>query len=64
MTPSAIELFRKGEISLCRGAEIAGVDFESFRSLLSSLSIPWEIDCQSRTEMNEAIQQFFRGAAE
>lgn len=32
---SAIELYKKGKITISRAAEIAGLDFETMKSILS-----------------------------
>ncbi len=58
-TEAAIELFRSGEVSLLRAAELAGLDFESFRLLLRDRAIPWEIEAENTAEMDRAIGQFF-----
>ena len=42
-TEAAVELFRSEKISLLRAAEMAGLDFESFRLLLRDRGIAWEI---------------------
>ena len=55
---AAIELFRSGEVSLLRGAEIAGLDFESFRTLLRDRWIPREIEARSGAEMDKAFSEF------
>lgn len=60
-TESAIELFRAGEVSLLRGAEIAGVDFETFRTLLVSRGIPLEVEVESAADMDQAIESFLGG---
>ena len=62
-TEAAIELFRSGEISLLRAAEIAGLDFESFRAMLRDRAIPWEVETDKSDEMDQAIATFF-GEAE
>src|SRR2546428_14017853 len=63
-TEAAIELFRSGEVSLLRAAEIAGMDFESFRSLLADRGIPWEVEAEARDEMEKTIRRFFGSAGE
>ena len=63
-TEAAIELFRSGEVSLLRAAEIAGMDFESFRSLLADRGIPWEIEAEGRDKIEESIREFFGSAEE
>src|SRR5207245_63932 len=57
-TEAAIELFRSGEISLLRAAEMAGMDFESFRGLIRDRAIPWEVEAESSAEMDQAIHDF------
>jgi predicted HTH domain antitoxin len=63
-TEAAVELYRSGEISLLRAAEMAGLDFESFRLLLHDRGIPWEVEAESNTESERAIQEFFGGRRE
>ena len=58
-TEAALELFRSGEISLLRAAEMAGLDFESFRLLLRDRGIPWEIEADGSAEMDRVIHDFF-----
>src|SRR5207245_7453324 len=58
-TEAAIELFRSGEVSLLRAAELAGLDFESFRLLIRDRAIPMEIEAENSAEMDRAIDQFF-----
>src|SRR5438445_6228233 len=61
-TEAAIELFRSGEVSLLRAAEMAGMDFESFRSLLADRGIPWEVEAEGRDKIDERIGEFFGSA--
>src|SRR5216683_217708 len=58
-TEAAIELFRSGEVSLLRAAETAGLDFESFPSMLRDRAIPWEADTKRPEEMDHSIATFF-----
>ncbi len=58
-TEAAIELFRSGEVSLLRAAELAGLDFQSFRLLIRDRAIPLEIEAENSAEMDRAIDQFF-----
>jgi predicted HTH domain antitoxin len=58
-TEAAIELFRSGEISLLRAAEMAGLDFESLRLLLRDRGLPWEVEAEDATDLDRAIQGFF-----
>jgi predicted HTH domain antitoxin len=63
-TEAAIELFRSGEISLLRAAEMVGMDFESFRVLLRDRGISWEVEAESSAAMDQAIQDFLGARAE
>ena len=58
-TEAAVELFREGEISLLRAAEMAGLDFESFRILLAERAIPWAVEAASTDELDKSIEAFF-----
>lgn len=55
---AAVEMFRSGEVSLLRAAEIAGVDFESFRRLLQARGISVEIVCEDAAQMDRAVADF------
>jgi predicted HTH domain antitoxin len=57
----AVELYRTGEISLLRAAEIAGLDFETFRLLLRERGIPWEVEADTSVRLDGQIQRFFGG---
>jgi len=59
-TEAAIELFRSGEVSLARAAEIAGLDTEGFRELLSDRAIPETIEADSSEEMDRRIAIFLK----
>src|SRR5437899_398866 len=63
-TEAAIELFRSGEVSLLRAAELAGLDFESFRLLLRDRAIPREVETESSAELDRTIHDFFEGHKE
>src|SRR6266436_972364 len=63
-TEAAIELFRSGEVSLLRAAEIAGLDFVSFRSMLRDRGIPWEVETDRPEEMDQALAVFFGDTGE
>src|SRR5262245_24816715 len=60
---AAIELFRSGEISFLRGAEMAGLDFESFRLLLRDRAIPIEVEAENAPTIDQSTHEFFEGAA-
>lgn len=54
-TEAAVELFRSGEISMLRAAEIAGLDVESFRFLLRDRAIAWDVETSEPEDMDQAI---------
>lgn len=62
-TEAAVELFRSGDVSLLRAAEMAGLDFESFRRLLQDRGIAWEIEAGSPDEMDRNFRDFLAGTA-
>lgn len=62
-TEAAVELFRSGEVSLLRAAELAGLDSESFRRLLRDRGIDWEIEAETSAEMDKSIANFFGESA-
>lgn len=62
-TEAAVELFRSGEVSMLRAAEVAGLDSQSFRRLLRDRGIVWEIEAESSAEMDQAITGFLGESA-
>ena len=62
-TEAAVELFRSGEVSLLRAAEVAGLDAELFRRLLRDRGIAWEIAAETSDEMDQAITDFLGESA-
>jgi len=57
---AAVELFRRDEISFLRAAEMAGLDFESFRMLLQTRGVDWTVEAESAEAMDEAGEVFFQ----
>ena len=57
---SAVELYKSGEVSLTRAAEIAEIDVESFRAILADRGIPIQVpvgddvDSRARELLEEA----------
>lgn len=49
-TDVAVELYRKGEVSLGKAAEIAGVDRESFKEILSERGLKVELEPRPNAE--------------
>ena len=58
----ALDLFKTDEVSLGRGAEIAGLDRWQFQDVLHERGIPIVIEAQSAEEM-DAETAFFFGAS-
>lgn len=55
-TASAIELYRNGDISLGKAAEIAGVTVVEFKELLASRGIYREFEVESAEKMDKKIR--------
>jgi len=53
-TDIAVELFKSGDISLGKAAEIAGTDRESFKEILEERGVTREVN--ARPEMDERIE--------
>lgn len=53
----AVELYRKGEISLTRGAEIAGLDVERFKEVLKDRGIKLRTYTGSKKEVEEGLKE-------
>ena len=62
-TEAAVELYRSDEVSLLRGAEIAGLDSESFRRLLRDRGIAWQVEAETSADLDKAITGFFGESA-
>ena len=56
---AAIEMFKSDEISLTRGAEIAGLDFITFQQILSERGVPIIIECDTPENMDADAARFF-----
>ncbi len=55
-TEIAVELYKKGTISLTRGSEIAGVSTEGFKEILASRGISRVIRAPSREKIRKEIK--------
>ena len=44
---------------LAATAEMAEMDFESFRLLLRDRAVPWEVEAESHAELDRSIAGFF-----
>jgi len=55
-TASAVELYKSGEISLGKAAEIAGVTVVEFKEILASRGVYREFEVKSTEEMDEKIK--------
>jgi len=56
---AAIQLFKEGEISLSRAAEMAGTSWIAFRRLLANRAIPVPAECDEPEAMDADIAGFF-----
>ncbi len=56
---AAIELFKEGEVSLSRAAEMAGLSWVAFRRLLTDRGIPITLQCDTPEAMDADISGFF-----
>jgi predicted HTH domain antitoxin len=56
---AAIALFKDGDVSLSRAAEMAGIDVITFHKLLADRGIPVTIECGAPEEMDADIADFF-----
>lgn len=54
---SAIELYKNGEISLGKAAEIAGVTVVGFKELLASRGIYRELEVEPTEKMDEKLKK-------
>jgi len=52
----AVELYRSGKVSLSRGAEIAGVSAESFKSALEQRGYRRIVEAQSSNEVRKEVE--------
>lgn len=53
---AAIELYKDGEVTLSRAAEIAGVSFEAFKDLLKERGIKIILPRQSKEEIDRGVE--------
>lgn len=47
---SAVELYKRGKVSIGRAAEIASVSLEEFKNILSSFGVSIEVDAKGSDE--------------
>jgi len=57
----ALDLFKTGEVSLGRGAEIAGLDRGQFQDILHERHIPILIEAGSAEAMDNELAVFYNG---
>ncbi len=55
----ALDLFKTGEVSLGRAAEIAGLDYWQFQAVLRERQIPIVIEAESAEAMDQDLDLFF-----
>lgn len=53
---AAIELYRKGEVTLGRGAELAGMSFFEFEELLANRGFPKVVPYESAEEIERDVE--------
>ena len=54
----AIELYKKGEVSLSRAAEIAGMTTIGFKEILGKRGFTREIEARPAEEMDEKLRKY------
>lgn len=54
----AIELYRKGEVSLSKAAEIAGVTTVEFKEILAKKGFTREIEARPAAEMDMKLKKY------
>lgn len=55
---AAIELYKKGEVSLSKASEIAGVTTIEFKEILAKRGIIREIEARSAAEMDKKLKKY------
>ncbi len=55
---AAIELYRKGEVSLSKAAEIAGVTTVEFKEILARRGFTREIEARPAAEMDKKLKKY------
>lgn len=55
---AAIELYRKGEVSLSKAAEIAGVTTIEFKEILAKRGFTREIEARPAAEMDRKLKKY------
>jgi len=55
-TAASIELYREGEVSLGRAAEISGLSIEEFKDVLKDRGIKVVVEAPSRKEMEKEMK--------
>lgn len=55
---AAIELYREGQISLNKAAEMAGMPAIGFKDLLINRGLTWEIEARPCDEMDKKLKKY------
>jgi len=55
---AAIELYREGQVSLGKAAEIAGMTTIGFKDLLRNRGFIWEIEARPSEEMDKKLKKY------
>jgi len=58
---AAVELYSRGEISLSKAAEIAGMNFEEFKDELKERGITIKVPAQSVEEIDRSVNYILKG---
>ncbi len=57
----SVELYKKGEVSLSRAAEICGLNLEDFKELLRERGIKISIPLISAEDVNQEVERILKG---
>jgi len=57
----SVELYKKGEVSLSRAAEICGLNLEDFKELLRERGIKISIPPISAEDVNQEVERILKG---
>jgi predicted HTH domain antitoxin len=55
---TAIELYKKGEVSLSKAAEVAGMTTIEFKDILGKMGITREIEARPAAEMDQKLRKY------
>lgn len=55
---AAIELYKEGQVTLSKSAEIAGMTTIEFKDLLKNKGFTWEIEARTAQEMDKKLKKY------